>query len=112
VIYTHDTYQVITRAAKYAVLFISLMFQAYFISVSASIALISLCSSSILKSRTKAAIVFINLSGLYTYLFVTLRSEGFSLLIGSIGLFVILGSTMYLTCRIDWRKMETEITVE
>lgn len=147
-----DTYQVVTRAAKYAVLFISLTFLvyfftelfsnallhpiqylfvgvancifyllllslaehinftlAYFISSSASISLISLYSRSILKSRTKAVIVFITLSGLYTYLFVTLRSEGFALLIGSIGLFVILGVAMYLTRNIDWRTLNTEV---
>ena len=146
-----DTYQVVTRAAKYAVLFISLTFLvyfftelfgnallhpiqylfvgvancifyllllslaehinftlAYFISSGASIALISLYSRSILKSRTKAAIVFTTLSGLYTYLFVTLRSEGFALLIGSIGLFLILGVAMYLTRNIDWRTLNPD----
>lgn len=147
-----DTYQVITRAAKYAVLFISLTFLiyfftelfgkalfhpiqylfvgvancifyllllslaehinfnlAYFISACASIFLISLYSYSILNSRLKASIVFILLSVLYTYLFVTLRSEAFALLIGSVGLFVILGLAMYLTRNIDWRKAGTEV---
>jgi inner membrane protein len=147
-----DTYQVVTRAAKYAVLFISLTFLvyfftelfsnallhpiqylfvgvvncifyllllslaehinftlAYFISSSASISLISLYSRSILKSRAKATIVCVTLTGLYTYLYVTLRSEGFALLIGSIGLFVILGVAMYLTRNIDWRALNSEI---
>jgi inner membrane protein len=163
-----DTYQVVTRAAKYAVLFISLTFLvyfftelfsnallhpiqylfvgvancifylylfvgvancifyllllslaehinftlAYFISSTASISLISLYSRSILKSRTKATIVFVTLSGLYTYLFVTLRSEGFALLIGSIGLFLILGVAMYLTRNIDWRTLNSEAAAE
>jgi inner membrane protein len=147
-----DTYQLITRAAKYAVLFISLTFLvyflaelfgkailhpiqyllvgvancifyllllslaehinfniAYFFSASASIALISLYSSSILNSRLKASIVFVVLSCLYTYLFVTLRSEAFALLIGSIGLFVILGLSMYLTRNIDWHRVGNEV---
>lgn len=147
-----DTYQLVTRAAKYAVLFISLTFLvyfftelfgnallhpiqylfvgmancifyllllslaehinftlAYFISSGASIALISLYSRSILNSRIKAAIVFATLSGLYSYLFVTLRSEGFALLIGSIGLFVILGVAMYLTRNIDWRALNYRV---
>lgn len=150
-----DTYQVMTRAAKYAVLFISLTFLvyfftelfsnallhpiqylfvgvancifyllllslaehinftlAYFISSCASISLISLYSRSILKSRTKATIIFITLSALYTYLFVTLRSEGFALLIGSIGLFVILGVAMYLTRNIDWRTLNSEAAAD
>lgn len=150
-----DTYQVVTRAAKYAVLFIGLTFLVYFftelfgktllhpiqylfvgvancifyllllslaehinftlayiISACASIMLIALYSQSILKSRVKALIVFITLSGLYTYLFVTLRSEGFALLIGSIGLFVILGFVMYLTRNIDWRTVGPETAAE
>ena len=81
---------------------------AYIISACASIALISLYSISILKSRLKASIVFIVLSGLYSYLFVTLRSEAFALLIGSIGLFVILGLAMYLTRNIDWHRLSNE----
>ena len=146
-----DTYQLVTRAAKYAVLFISLTFlvyfftelfgkamlhpiqylfvgvancifyllllslaehinftMAYFISSIASITLISLYSKSILKSGSKATIVFCILSGLYTYLFVTLRSEEFALVIGSVGLFMILGLAMYLTRNIDWHKMGSE----
>ena len=147
-----NTYQVVTRAAKYAVLFIGLTFLVYFfaelfgksllhpiqylfvgvancifyllllslaehinfslayiISACASTALISLYSKSILKSRAKAVIVGITLSGLYAYLFVTLRSEGFALLIGSFGLFVILGMAMYLTRNIDWHKVGNEV---
>ena len=150
-----DTYQVVTRAAKYAVLFIGLTFLVYFftelfgrallhpiqylfvgvancifyllllslaehisfniaylISTCTSITLISLYSINILKSRLKAFIVFIVLSGLYTYLFVTLRSEDFALLIGSIGLFIILGLAMYLTRNIDWRKIDYEVQAE
>lgn len=145
-----DTYQIVTRATKYAVLFIGLTFliyffvelfektllhpiqylfvgiancifyllllslaehiaftAAYFISAAASITLIALYSKSILKSRAKATLVFGVLAGLYSYLFVTLRSEGFALIIGSVGLFSILGLAMYLTRNIDWHKMDT-----
>lgn len=146
-----NTYQVVTRAAKYAVLFIALTFMVYFftelfgksmlhpvqyllvgvancifyllllslaehidfnvayvISAFASISLISLYSVSILKSRLKASIVFAVLTGLYTYLFITLRSEGFALLIGSVGLFAILSSIMYLTRNIDWHNVRPQ----
>ncbi len=56
--------------------------------------------------------MFYILSGLYSYLFVTLRSEGFALILGSIGLFAILGLAMYLTRNIDWHKMGPEIQAE
>jgi inner membrane protein len=39
---------------------------------------------------------------LYAYLYVVLTNEDYALLIGSIGLFVILGVAMVLTRRIDW----------
>lgn len=87
-------------------------FNAYFISALASITLISLYSKSILKSRKKALHVFCILSGLYTYLYVTLRSEGFALLIGSVGIFTILGLIMYITRNMDWSKMRTEVKAE
>ncbi len=149
---TVNTYQVVTRAAKYAVLFIALTFMVYFFtelfgktmlhpvqyllvgfancvfyllllslaehvhfnlaylfSAFASTSLISLYSVSILKSRFKAGIVFVVLVGLYTYLFIALRSEGFALLIGSLGLFIILSTAMYLTRNIDWHKMRPQI---
>ena len=146
-----NTYQVVTRAAKYAVLFIALTFMVYFftelfgktmlhpiqyllvgvancifyllllslaehirfnvayvISACSSTSVISLYSLSILKSRLKATIVFAVLAGLYTYLFITLRSEGFALLIGSVGLFAILSAAMYLTRNIDWHNVRQQ----
>jgi inner membrane protein len=145
-----DTYQLVTRAAKYAVLFISLTFLVYFftevmtrttlhpvqyllvggatclfyllllslaehipfalaygLSAFASILLITLYSVSILKSRSRAFIMFLMLSALYVYLFVTLRSEAYALLTGSTGLFVVLTLVMYLSRNIDWHKRPT-----
>lgn len=142
-----DRYQTVTRATKYAVLFIGLTFMvyfftellakvqlhpiqylfvgmancifyllllsltehthfnlAYFISAMSSTILIALYSLSVLKDRIKASIVFIIISSLYGYLFVTLNSEGFALLVGSIGLFAILSTVMYLTRDVDWHK--------
>jgi inner membrane protein len=142
-----ETYQLVTRAAKYAVLFISLSFivyffaevmtnmslhpvqyllvggalclfyllllsmaehipfsLAYFVSATASVMMISLYSISLLRSRAKALIMFVLLASLYTFLYVTLRSEAYALLMGSIGLFVILSLVMYLTRKIDWRR--------
>ncbi|HLB31515.1 MAG TPA: inner membrane CreD family protein, partial [Gammaproteobacteria bacterium] len=39
---------------------------------------------------------------LYIYLYILLINEDYSLLIGSIGLFAILGAIMYSTRRVDW----------
>jgi inner membrane protein len=148
-----DTYKMVTRAAKYSILFISLTFLVYFftevmaglslhtvqyflvggaicifyllllslaehinftlayiISTVASVSLISLYSISILKSRFKALVMFLLLSGIYGYLYVTLRSEAFALLIGSLGLFIVLGTSMYMTRNFDWNKAASHIT--
>ena len=42
------------------------------------------------------------LTGLYGFLFCLLRMEDYSLLIGSLGLFVILGIVMYISRKIRW----------
>ena len=43
---------------------------------------------------------------LYIFLFVILRLEDTALLIGSIGLFIILGACMYISRKINWYKLE------
>jgi inner membrane protein len=140
-----DTYQMLTRSAKYAVLFISLTFTiyflieiiganklhfvqylfiglancifyllllslaehikfgaAYFLSACASSLLISLYSKSVLQNTYKALVIFFVLTALYIFLFVTLQSEGFALITGSVGLFLILATLMYITRHTDW----------
>jgi inner membrane protein len=80
---------------------------AYGLSAFASVLLVALYSVSILKSRSRGGIMFLMLSALYAYLFVTLRSEAYALLAGSTGLFVVLGLVMYLSRNIDWHKRPT-----
>jgi len=66
------------------------------------ILLISAYAKSVLKTRRGATAIGGILFGLYLFLFVTLQLEDYALLLGSIGLFVILGAVMFLTRRIDW----------
>jgi inner membrane protein len=49
---------------------------------------------------------------LYVFFYALLQLQNYSLLMGSLGLFIILGATMYLTRNIDWYKEENpkEIT--
>lgn len=44
---------------------------------------------------------------LYSYLFIVLQLEDYALIMGSIGLFIILSSVMYITRKIDWYAIET-----
>jgi len=75
---------------------------AYLIAAIATIALIVSYSYSIFKSGTETLILTIMLCLLYTFLYVILQLEDIALLIGSIGLFVILGIIMYLSRKVKW----------
>lgn len=74
----------------------------YLIASSCTVLMIAAYSKSVLSSKTIASVMFIILSVLYGFLYVLLQIEDYALLLGSIGLFVILGILMYLTRKIDW----------
>jgi inner membrane protein len=78
-------------------------FTSYLISSLSVIGLISLYSSSILKKSKFAVLVGSSLLVLYLFIFVIIQLESYSLLVGSIGLFVILATIMYFTRKIEWR---------
>ncbi|MDR2860369.1 MAG: cell envelope integrity protein CreD [Elusimicrobiota bacterium] len=78
---------------------------AYFIAAFATVFLITAYAKiGIAKDMKPKAclIVALSLSFLYGYLYVLLQMEDFSLLIGSIGLFIALAVIMYMTRNINW----------
>lgn len=75
---------------------------AYGISAAASVVLISGYSASILLRRSRAALMAAVLTALYAFLYLTLKAESFALLAGSIGLWIVLATVMYLTRGINW----------
>lgn len=75
---------------------------AYLISGLAIIGLITSYSHSIFKKMKLSLITSISLTILYIFLYVILQMEDYSLLLGSIGLFIILAFVMYLSKRINW----------
>jgi inner membrane protein len=75
---------------------------AYVVSALASAALVSGYSLSILVQRRRAAVMAAVLTGLYAFLYLTLKAESFALLAGSVGLWVVLAVVMYLTRGINW----------
>lgn len=77
---------------------------AYVISAGAVIAMIGLYSISILKNKKFPLLIVMSLSALYSFIYVIIQLENYALLVGSIGLFVILGAVMYFSRRIDWSK--------
>jgi inner membrane protein len=75
---------------------------AYAIAALAIIVMITAYGKVMLKTFKKAAIVGSIVIALYTYLYIILCNEDYALLMGSIGLFVILGLIMFLTRRVNW----------
>jgi inner membrane protein len=81
---------------------------AYGISSLAIVAMISLYSISIFKKAKVVLLLTLILVGIYGFLFVTLQLADYALLMGSIGLSIILGGTMYFTRNINWYKLNFE----
>jgi inner membrane protein len=75
---------------------------AYLIASSAVVALVSGYAIAVLRGFRRAALLGAGIGVLYGYLYLLLMSEDYALLVGSIGLFLVLGLVMALTQRIDW----------
>jgi inner membrane protein len=84
---------------------------AYILASAAIAGLNTAYSAAVLASWRRAAFIGGLLVGLYAVLYILLSLEAFSLLIGSLLLFVALAGVMYATRRIDWggRKDEPEV---
>ncbi|ESU28672.1 hypothetical protein FLJC2902T_12630 [Flavobacterium limnosediminis JC2902] len=77
---------------------------AYLIASLAVIGMIVLYSVSILKTKKFPVFIGMALSGLYAFIYVIIQLENYALLVGSIGLFIILGLVMYFSRKIDWNN--------
>ena len=75
---------------------------AYLLASAAVIGLLTAYSAAVLKSWKRARFMAALLVGLYALLFVLLNLEAWSLLIGSVLLFVALAGVMYATRNMDW----------
>jgi inner membrane protein len=75
---------------------------AYLLASAAIIGQIAAYSAAVLKSWRRAVWIGGLLVALYAVLYILLSLEAYSLLIGSVLLFVALGAIMYLTRRVDW----------
>lgn len=77
---------------------------AYCIASGATVVLISLYSISFLQ-HTRLIILFSLLLVLfYSFIFIIILQQDFSLLLGSIGLFLIVGLLMYFSRKVNWYK--------
>ena len=68
-----------------------------FLSSAMTILLIGTYALFVFIRKHFAAILAMSLSAIYAFLFVTLESQDYALLLGSLGLFVILAILMFIT---------------
>lgn len=81
---------------------------AYALAGLATIGLVTLYSRSIFSSQQSALVTGGVLVVVYGFVFVILQLEDYALLVGSIGLFIALALTMYLSRSIDWYGVREE----
>jgi len=76
--------------------------ESYLISSTSTLVLITLYAWYIFKNNFLTALFAGILALLYGFFYSLLQLEDYALLLGSIGLFIILATIMYLTRKIDW----------
>jgi inner membrane protein len=80
---------------------------AYAIASAAVVGMVGAYSKSIVRGAARAIMVAAGVALLYAYLYLLLMNEDYALVIGSVGLFAILGAIMYATRRVDWYAVRT-----
>jgi inner membrane protein len=80
----------------------------YLISTVSVIAVILVYTASIAGKKIITLIMGFLLTCLYGFLYITLQLEDYSLLMGSLGLFVILAVIMIFTRKFDWYSLSLE----
>jgi len=78
----------------------------YFIASSATIGLITMYSAKILMAKRRTFIMGGMLVMLYSFLYILLQLDQYALLLGSVALFVVLASVMYLTRDVNWYELQ------
>jgi len=81
---------------------------AFIISAVATLSLIAGYVKAILKSTKLTMLLSGVLAVLYSFIFVIIQLQDYALLIGSIGVFIILGIVMYFSRKIDWYNLNLE----
>jgi inner membrane protein len=84
----------------------------YLIASIAVVVMVTAYSYSIFKSKIQTSILSVLLVILYIFLYILLQLEDVALLIGSIGLFVILGIVMYFSRKIKWYEEENRRNIQ
>lgn len=79
----------------------------YLIASVAIVSMITLYAQSIFHQKTLTWLVAFILVALYLFIYSIIQMEDYALLMGSVGLFVVLATVMYLSRKIDWYNLKT-----
>ena len=85
---------------------------AYGVSSIMTIGLVSMYTKAVLKNKNLLFMMSILLTTLYSFIFILIQLQDFSLLMGSLGLFLILSIIMYYSRRIDWYQINRALKIE
>ncbi len=83
---------------------------AYLVASSAVIALVGFYCWNLLQTGRNAVLIVLLQTSLFGYLYVLLRMENYSLISGSVGLFIILAIFMSLTRKVDWYALSAAVS--
>lgn len=81
---------------------------AYLVSSIAIISMITLYAKNIFKHKTLTRLIGGILVTLYLFIYSIIQMEDYALLMGSIGLFLVLATIMYLSRKIDWYAIQSK----
>ena len=82
----------------------------YLISSVSIIVMITLYAHSIAKNRRLTKVIGLILMLLYLFIYSIIQMQDYALLMGSIGLFIVLATIMYLSRKIDWYAIQPKKT--
>jgi inner membrane protein len=77
---------------------------AYWIATLATVGLVSFYATSFLKTKSLVILFTSLMMVFYSFIFVIILQQDFSLLLGSIGLFIIVAALMYFSRKVSWYK--------
>jgi inner membrane protein len=77
---------------------------AYWIATLATVVLLTAYSITFLNAKKLSALFTLLLTIFYSFIFVIIQQQDYSLLIGSIGLFLVLAALMFFSRKIRWYK--------
>ncbi|MDM3872474.1 cell envelope integrity protein CreD [Porticoccus sp. W117] len=83
---------------------------AYLLAMLCCVGLVGYYLASVLGSVSRGAVFAAALAGVYGMLYLLLQSEDYALLGGSLALFGLLAGAMALTRKLDWYRLESQLS--